>query len=70
MSLGLSATQSFSVIGKLARMKFEPSSGKRQKQNSEVVVDHITNKEDQLPQVLRKSVTALKVIIGPILKKY
>ena len=30
------------TIGKQARMKFEPGSGKRQEHNFEIVVNHIT----------------------------
>eukprot|EP00891_Asterochloris_glomerata_P004307 jgi/Astpho2/4307/Aster-07398 len=41
-------------------MKFKPGSSKRQDRNFEVVVNHITTNEDQLPQVSRQSMAALK----------
>eukprot|EP00891_Asterochloris_glomerata_P009310 jgi/Astpho2/9310/Aster-08485 len=41
-------------------MKSKPGSGKRQERNFEIVVNHITTKEDQLPQISRQSMAALK----------
>ena len=57
------------AIGK-HRMKFKPGSSKRQDRNFEVVVNHITTNEDQLPQVSRQSMAALKVVFGHNIKKY
>ena len=56
-SLGLCAyLELFSLtIGKQARMKSKPGSGKRQERNFENVVNHITTNEDQLPQAKPKS---------------
>ena len=47
-------------------------SGKRQLQerNFEIVVNHITINEDQLPRVSRESITALKHVFGHNIKKY
>ena len=50
--------------------KSKPGSGKRQERNFEIVVDHITISEDQLPQVSRQSVAALKNVLGHNIKKY
>ena len=62
IELLLRAFQSHS-IGKQAMMKSKTGSGKRQDRNFEVVVNHITNNEDQLPQVLRQSMAALKDVL-------
>ena len=53
-------------------MKSKQGSGKRQLQerNSEVVVNHITINEDQLLQVSRQSLAALKNAFGHSIKKY
>ena len=51
-------------------MKSKPSSGKRQDRNFEIVVNHITINEDQLPQVSRQSMAALKDVFGHNIKKY
>ena len=52
--------------------KSKQGSGTRQLQerNFEIVVNHITINEDQLPQVSRESVTALKRVFGHNIKKY
>ena len=51
--------------------KSKQGSGKRQLQERkfEIVVNHITINEDQLPQVSRESVTALKRVFGHNIKK-
>ena len=49
--------------------KSKPGSGKRQDRNFEVVVNHITTNEDQLPQVSRQSMAALKDVFGHNIKK-
>ena len=41
-----------------------------QERNFEIVVTHITTNEDQLPQVLRESVAALKNVFGHNIRKY
>ena len=51
-------------------MKSKPGSGKRQDRNFEIVVNHITINEDQLPQVSRQSMAALKGVFGHNIKKY
>ena len=51
-------------------MKSKPGSGKRQERNFEIVVNHITFNEDQLPQVLRQSMAALKDVFRHNMKKY
>ena len=53
-------------------MNSKQGSGKRQLQerNFELVVNHITTNEDQLPQVSRQSVAALKKVFGQNIKKY
>ena len=51
-------------------MKAKPGSGKRQERNFEIVVNHITTNEDQLPQVSRQSMAALKDVFGHNIKKY
>ena len=51
-------------------MKSKPGSGKRQESNFEIVVNHITTNEDQLPQVSRQSMAALKDVFGYNIKKY
>ena len=60
------------TLGKQARMKSKPGSSKRQLQerNFEIVVNHINISEDQLPQVSRQSVAALKDVFGHKIKKY
>eukprot|EP00891_Asterochloris_glomerata_P001634 jgi/Astpho2/1634/Aster-08270 len=50
--------------------KSKPGSGKRQDRNFELVVNHITINEDQLPQVSRQSMAALQDIFGHNIKKY
>eukprot|EP00891_Asterochloris_glomerata_P007965 jgi/Astpho2/7965/fgenesh1_pg.00119_%23_14_t len=50
--------------------KSKPGSGKRQDRNFEIVVNHITTSEDQLPQVSRQSMAALKDVFGHNIKKY
>ena len=67
----LRAFQSHS-IGKQARMKSKQGSRKRQLQerNFEVIVNHITTNEDQLPRVLQDSMAALKDVFGHNMKKY
>ena len=46
-------------------MNSKQGSGKRplQERNFEIVVNHITTNEDQLPQVSRQSVAALKMCL-------
>eukprot|EP00891_Asterochloris_glomerata_P006875 jgi/Astpho2/6875/Aster-07874 len=51
-------------------MKSKPGSGKRQERNFEIVVNHITTIEDQLPQVSRQSMAALNDVFGHNIKKY
>ena len=51
-------------------MKSKPASGKRQDRNFEIVVNHITINEDQLPQVSRQSMAALKDVFGHNIKKF
>ena len=53
-------------------MNSKQGSGKRplQERNFEIVVNHIKINEDQLPQVSRQSVTALKNVFGHNMKKY
>ena len=53
-------------------MKSKQGSSKRQLQerNSEIVVNHITINEDQLLQVSRQSLEALKKVFGHNIKKY
>eukprot|EP00891_Asterochloris_glomerata_P004816 jgi/Astpho2/4816/Aster-07516 len=51
-------------------MKSKPGSGKRQDRNFEIVVNHIIINEDQLPQVSRQSMAALKGVFGHSIKKY
>ena len=52
-------------------MNSKQGSGKRplQERNFEIVVNHITTNEDQLPQVSRQSMAALKNVFGHIIKK-
>ena len=50
--------------------KTKPGSGKRQDRNFEIVVNHITTNEDQLLQILRQSLAALKDVFGHNIKKY
>ena len=71
-SLGLCAClELFNLtIGKQARMKSKSGSGKRQERNFEIVANHITTNEDQLPQVSRQSMAALKTVFGHNIKKY
>ena len=68
IELLLRAFQSHS-IGKQAMMKSKPGSGKRQDRNLEIVVNHIAITEDQLPQVSRQSMAALKGVFGHNIKK-
>ena len=74
MSLGLCAylELSISLVGKQATMNSKQGSGKRplQERNFEIVVNHITINEDQLPQVSRQSTAALKNVFGHNIKKY
>ena len=49
-------------------MKSKPGSGKRQEHNFEIVVNHITTNEDQLPQVSRQRMAALKDVFGHNIK--
>ena len=51
-------------------MKSIPGFGKRQERNFEIVVNHITINEDQLPQVLRQSMAALEDVFGHNMKTY
>ena len=53
-------------------MTSKQGSRKRQLQerNFEVIVNHITINEDQLPRVLQDSVAALKDVFGHNMKKY
>ena len=51
-------------------MKSKPGSGKRQDRNFEMVANHITTNEDQLLQVSRQSLAALKNVFGYNIKKY
>ncbi len=51
-------------------MKSKPGSGKRQDRNFEIVVNHTTTNEDQLLQVSRQSLAALKNVFGHNIKKY
>ena len=53
-------------------MNSKQGSGKRplQERNFEIVVNHITTNEDQLPQVSRQSMAALKNVFGHNIKKY
>ena len=51
-------------------MKSKPGSGKRQERNFEIVVNHITTNEDQLPQISWQSMAALKDVFGHHIKKY
>ena len=51
-------------------MKSKPGSSKRQDRNFEIVVNHITTNEDQLPQILRQSMAALQDVFGHNIKKY
>ena len=51
-------------------MKSKPGSGKRQERDFEIVVNHITTDEDQLPQVSRQSMAALKTVFRHNIKKY
>ena len=57
-------------IGKQAMMNSKPGSGKWQDRNFEIVVNHITINEDQLPQVSRQSMVALEGVFGHNIKKY
>ena len=50
--------------------KSKPGSGERQDRNFEIVVNHITINEDQLPQFLHQSMAALKDVFGHTTKKY
>eukprot|EP00891_Asterochloris_glomerata_P008832 jgi/Astpho2/8832/Aster-05468 len=50
--------------------KTKPGSGKRQDRNFEIVVNHITTNEDQLLQISRQSLAALKDVFGHNIKKY
>ena len=67
----LRAVQSHS-IAKQAMTKSKQGSGKKhlQERNFEVVVNHITINEDQLPRVSRESITALKHVLGHDVRKY
>ena len=51
-------------------MKSKPGSGKKQERNCEIVVNHISINEDELRQVSRQSVAALKNVSGHNIKKY
>ena len=51
-------------------IKSKPGIGKRQDRNFEIVVNHITINEDQLPQVSWQSILALKNVFGHNIKKY
>ena len=51
-------------------MKSKPGSSKRHDRNFEIVVNHITINEDQLPQVSWQSFAALKDVFGHNIKKY
>ena len=53
-------------------MNSKQGSSKRplQERNFEIVVNHITTNEDQLPQVSRQSMAALKNCFGHNIKKY
>ena len=53
-------------------MKSKQGSGKRplQVRNFEIVVNHITITEGQLPQVSQQSMAALKRVFGHDIKKY
>ena len=51
-------------------MKSKSGSGKRQERNFQIVVNHITTNEDQLPQVSWQSMAALKTVFGHNIKKY
>ena len=42
----------------------------RQARNFAIVVNHITTNEDQLPEVSRQSMAALKTVFGHNIKKY
>ncbi len=53
-----------SLHSKQASIKSKPGSGKRQECHFEIVVNHITLNEDQLPQVSRRSVAALRDVFG------
>ena len=50
--------------------KTKPGSGKRQDRNFEIVVNHITTNEDQLLQILRQSLAALKDVSRHNIKRY
>ena len=51
-------------------MKSKPGSSQRQDRNFEIVVNHITTNEDQLPQVSRQSMAALQDVFRHNIKKY
>ena len=74
MSLGLCAyLEIFNLTHrKQATMNSKQGSGKRplQERNFESVVNDITTNEDQLPQVSRQSMAALKNVFGHTIKKY
>ena len=52
--------------------KYKQCSGKRQLQERsfEVIVNHMTINEDQLPRFSRESITALKHVFGHDIRKY
>ena len=49
-------------------MNSKPGSCRRQERHFEIVVNHIN--EDQMPQVSRKSLAALKSVFGHNIKKW
>ena len=51
-------------------MESKPGSGERQERSFEMFVNHITTNEDQLAQVSRQSMAALKDVFGHNIKKY
>ena len=58
-------------MGKQALMMSKQCSGKRplQERSFEIVINHITIKEDQLPQVSQQSMAALKNVFDHNIKK-
>ena len=50
--------------------KSKAGSGKRQDRNFEIVVNHITTSQDQLPQVSQQSLVALENVFGHNIKKF
>ena len=57
-----------SLHSKQASMKSKAGSGKRQECIFGMDVNHITLNEDQLPQVSRQSVAALRDVVGHSMK--